>query len=44
MTEYHFTDYFESQVLRKRPYIKKEWCIHALQNAVRIEPQERNRV
>jgi len=23
--EYKFTDYFEKEVLRKRPYLKKEW-------------------
>jgi len=22
-----FTEYFETQGLRKRPYLKKEWCI-----------------
>jgi hypothetical protein len=44
MTEYRFTEYFEMQVLRKRPYIKKEWCIYVLQNAIRSELQEHNRV
>jgi hypothetical protein len=24
---YKFTNYFENEVLRKRPYLKKEWCI-----------------
>lgn len=43
MDEYRFTEYFETNVLRKRPYIRKEWCIYVLQNAVRSEPQERNR-
>jgi hypothetical protein len=27
VAEYRFTDYFESEVLRKRPCLKKEWCI-----------------
>ncbi len=34
-----FTDYFENQVLRKRPYIKKEWCIEAITNPLRSEKQ-----
>jgi hypothetical protein len=40
---YKFTDYFENEVLRKRAYLKKEWCIHVLENPVRSEPQEKNR-
>lgn len=43
MVEYKFTEYFEQQVLRKRPYLKKEWCIYVIENAVRSEPQEYNR-
>lgn len=27
LTLYKFTEYFEKEVLRKRPYLKKEWCI-----------------
>jgi len=30
-------------VLRKRPYLKKVWCIRVLQNPLRSEPQEGNR-
>jgi hypothetical protein len=41
--EYKFTDYFEKDVLRKRPYLKKEWCIHVLKNPLRVERQEENR-
>jgi len=41
--EYRFTDYFEKEVLRKRTYLKKSWCIYVLDNAVRSEPQEHNR-
>jgi hypothetical protein len=40
---YKFTDYFENEVLRKRPYLKKEWCIQALENPIRSESQEKNR-
>ena len=43
MVRYRFTAYFETQVLRKRPYLKKEWCIFVLEHAVRTEPQEHNR-
>jgi hypothetical protein len=43
MADYKFTEYFEREVLRKRPYIKKAWCIYAIENAVRSEPQEHNR-
>jgi hypothetical protein len=38
-----FTHYFESQVLRKRPYLKKEWCVAVLLNPLRSEPQKYNR-
>jgi hypothetical protein len=41
--EYRFTEYFEKQVLRKRPYIKKKWCIAVLENPIKMEKQENNR-
>ena len=41
--EYKFTDYFENEVLRKRPYLKKEWCIFVLENAIKSKAQEHNR-
>ncbi len=43
MDEYKFTQYFENEILRKRPYIKKEWCIRVIKNAVKVESQENNR-
>jgi len=43
MKEYRFTDYFESEVLRQRPYLKKEWCIRVIEHPVKTEPQEQNR-
>jgi len=43
MDVYRFTEYFENEVLRKRPYIKKEWCIKIIENPLRVEPQENNR-
>jgi hypothetical protein len=41
--KYGFTEYFEKEVLRKRPYLKKEWCIEVLENPIRVEQQEKNR-
>ena len=35
--------YFENAVLKKRPYLRKEWCIRVLENPLRSEPQEHNR-
>ena len=43
MKAYGFTDYFENEVIRKRPYIKKEWCIQVLENPIKSEKQEDNR-
>jgi hypothetical protein len=43
MPEYRFTDYFESQVLRKRPYLRREWCIAVVERPVRVERQDGNR-
>jgi hypothetical protein len=43
MIQYRFTAYFENEVLRKRPYLKKEWCIRVLENPIRSEPKEENR-
>jgi hypothetical protein len=40
---YRFIEYFENEVLRKRPYLKKEWCIKVIENPIKIEPQENNR-
>ena len=44
MDKYHYTTYFENEVLRKRPYLKKEWCIFVIENAIRIEVQPDNRI
>lgn len=38
------TRYFEEQVLRKLPYLKREWCERALLHPVRCEPQPDGRV
>jgi hypothetical protein len=38
------TRYFEEQVLRKRPYIRREWCAMAVANPLRTERQEDGRL
>ena len=43
MPDYRFTPYFEEDVLRKRPYLRREWCIRTVENPVRVERQEGNR-
>ncbi|MEI6428256.1 MAG: hypothetical protein WCO45_07690 [Pseudanabaena sp. ELA607] len=43
MGKYKFTDYFENEVLQKRPYLQKEWCIRVIENPIRVEEQENNR-
>jgi hypothetical protein len=40
---FKFTEYFEKQVLRKRPYLRKAWCIQVLESPVREEWQEDER-
>lgn len=37
------TRYFEHQVLRKRPYIKREWCEQAIRDPIRMERQSDGR-
>ena len=43
MPQYGFTEYFEKEVLRKRPYLKKEWCIRVLEQPLKSELQEGTR-
>jgi len=43
VSEYGFTAYFENEVLRKRPYLRKEWRIRVVENPLKTEPQEHNR-
>ena len=38
------TRYFEEQVLRKRPYIQREWCEAILRDPLRRERQPNGRV
>ena len=43
MSEYKYTAYFENEVLRKRPYLRKEWCVKVIENPLKVERQENNR-
>ena len=43
MSESNYTEYFENEVLRKRPYLRKEWCIQVIENPIKVERQEHNR-
>jgi hypothetical protein len=43
MVEYGFTEYFEREVLRKRPYLRREWRVAVVERPVRVERQEDNR-
>ena len=43
MEKYKFTDYFLNEVLRKRSYIKKEWCCKIIETPIKVEKQEGNR-
>lgn len=36
---YTFTEYFETKVLAKRPYLTKEMCIRVVENPIRKEMQ-----
>jgi len=43
MSDFKFTRYFEDKVLKKRVYLKKDWCIRVVENPLKVEPQEHNR-
>ena len=43
MQAYRFSPYFENEVLRRRPYLRREWCIRVVENPVRVARQEDNR-
>jgi len=37
-----YTAFFENEVLRKRPYLKKNWCIQVIEDPIKMERQEDN--
>lgn len=41
---FQFTPYFENSVLRKKGYLRKEWCVYVVENAEASKTQENNRV
>jgi len=43
MKRYSFTAYFEGEVLRKRPYLQKQWCVDVVENPIAMEEQEYGR-
>ena len=43
MKKYTYTEYFLNEVLRKRPYIHKEWCIRIIEKPIKVEKRENNR-
>jgi len=43
MPRYQFTPYFEREVLRKRPYLRREWCIRVIENPLLVARQDDNR-
>jgi len=38
------TRYFDEQVLRKRPYIERQWCVEVIAHPIRREVQTDGRV
>ena len=40
---FSFTDYFEREVLRKRPYLRRKWCIAVVERPIRVQRQENDR-
>jgi len=38
------TRYFEEQVLPKRPYLNREWCVEAIAHPIRREIQNDGRI
>ncbi|MBA3830790.1 MAG: hypothetical protein H0X34_02625 [Chthoniobacterales bacterium] len=43
MADFQFTEYFETDVSLRRPYLSKEMCIRVVENPMRSERQEHNR-
>jgi len=43
MKLYRLTGYFEKEVLRKRSYLKKEWCIQVVEKPLKIERRGHHR-
>ena len=44
MSTFRFTLYFERAVLRKRPYLRREWCIEVVLHPERQDAQPDGRL
>ncbi len=44
MARYRYTAYFEREVLRKRPYLRRAWCEYVIERAEKVEPQGNDRI
>ena len=44
MARYRFTEYFENEVLRKRPYLTRDLCIQVVQNPATSRRQADDRI
>ena len=44
MTPVKTTRYFEEQVLRKRPYLTRDWCVEVITSPLRREVQPDGRI
>ena len=44
MHGFRFTQYFEREVLRKRPFLSREMCVRVVRNPIRVESQGDDRV
>ena len=42
--DFKFTPYFEGEVLRKRPYLKKEICVWVVNNPEKVSVEDNKRV
>ena len=42
--DYRFTDYFEQMILRRRTYIRREWCVRVVEDPIRVEHQPEGRI
>lgn len=43
MGAYRFTPYFEREVLRKRSYLRREWCVRVVEHPIRVVRQDDGR-
>jgi len=43
MWRYRFTQYFENEVLKKRPYVTKELCVEVVDQPLKVERQDDDR-